>query len=179
MMNLWQRLLTKLKIKKPQPAISRQEAMQVMPVRNPSLDWETNEEGNVVVTLPRRRDWKGRLLTFFFPIPEARPVVLDEVGSFVWQRCDGSYTMAELIRCLCEEYNLNRKEVQVSLIEYMKMLGRRGMIAIAVPEEIMAELDKATKRTLGVQEIPVSSAPPPGSDEAEDSSPQSDGGDNH
>lgn len=177
-MNLWQRILIKLGTKKPEPPISRQEAMQVMPIRNPSLEWEVNEDSNVVVTLPRRRDLKGRLLTFFFPIPESRPVVLDEVGTFIWQRCDGNYTMDELVECLCAEYNLNRKEVQVSLVEYMKMLGQRGMVAIAVPEEIMAKLDKSAKEMLGVREVPVSSAPPPARDEAENSSQRADGDDN-
>ena len=179
MMNLWQRILIKLGTKRPQSPISRQEAMQVRPIRNPSLEWELNEDGNVVVTLPRRRGLKGRLLALFFPIPEARPVVLDEVGSFIWQRCDGHYDMDELVECLCEEYNLNRKEVQVSLIEYMKMLGRRGMVAIAVPEEIMTKLDKATRKALRVQEIPVASAPPAAGDESSASSRQADRGGNH
>ena len=159
-MRLWEQILTRFRRQKPPPALSRHEAMQVMPIRNPSLEWEVNEEGNVVVTLPRRRDLKGRLLTFFFAIPESRPIVLDEVGSFIWQRCDGEYNVHKLVASLCDEYNLNPKEVQVSLIEYMKMLGRRGMIAVAVPEEIMAKIDEATKKQLGINEAALSSVPP-------------------
>ncbi len=170
-MRLWNAILTRLKLKKQQPAISRREAMQVRPIRNPVLEWKLNEEGKVVVILPRRNDFKGKLLTFFFPIPESRPVVLDEVGSFVWQRCDGEHSVNQLVKYLCEEYKLNPREVQVSLIEYMRILGRRGMIAIAVPEEILTKLDEATKRELRIHEVPLSS-PPPQADSNDDSPDQ-------
>ena len=159
-MRLWQQVLNKFRPKKSAPPISRHDAMQIMPIRNPSLEWELNEDGNAVISLPRRQDLKGRILTFFFSIPESRPVVLDEVGSFVWQRCDGEHNMHELVTSLRKEYRLNPKEVQVSLLEYMKMLGARGMIAVAVPKEIIAKLDESTTRQLKVQEMPAAPAPP-------------------
>lgn len=163
-MGAWNELLTKLRLQKPQPAISRSDALRVRPIRNPDLKWELNEEGKVVVVLPRRNDLKGKLLTFFFPIPESRPVVLDEVGSFVWQRCDGQHSMNQLVKGLCAEYKLNPREIQVSLAEYMRMLGRRGMIAVAVPEELMADLGDATRRALKTHEVPVTSPPSAESD---------------
>ncbi len=162
-MNLWQTILTRIGLHKPKPALSQQEALEVRPLRNPSLKWKRNEEGNVVITLPRRRDWKGRLLGSFFAIPESRPVVLDEVGSFVWEHCDGDRSVNELVKALCEEYNLNPKEVRVSLMEYMRMLGKRAMIAVAVPEEIVEKLDEATRKELKI--YPASASPPAEQDE--------------
>ena len=158
-MSLWRTILIKLRLHKPKPALSQQEALEVRPLRNPSLQWEHNEEGNVVIALPRRRDWKGRLLASFFAVPESRPVVLDEVGSFVWQRCDGNHSVNELVGSLCQEYKLNAKEVRVSLIEYMRMLAKRGMIAVAVPEELIDKLDEATRKELKIHQAP--SSPPP------------------
>ena len=173
-MGLWDVLLTKLRVRESPPAIAHNDAMQVRPIRNPALKWELNDEGKVVVILPRRSDLKGKLLAFAFPIPQSRPVVLDEVGTFVWQRCDGEHSVSQLVGGLCKEYKLNPREVQVSLIEYMRMLGRRGMIAVAVPQELMDKLDPASRAALKIHEVPVSS-PPPAGDASEDTSDPANG----
>ncbi len=146
-------ILNKIHLRKAQPAITRRQAMQVRPLRNPHLEWEHNEEGNVVATLTRRVGLRGKILTFFLSVPEARPVVLDEVGSFVWDMCDGEHSVEDITEALCSKHNLSRREVEISLNEYMRILGKRGMIVIAVPQEIMAELSEETKRALGIQDL--------------------------
>ncbi len=152
-MRLWSSLLSKLKLRRTPPEITRRQAMQVRPLRNPTLEWKHNEEGNVVATLTRRAGLKGKVITFFLAVPEARPIVLDEVGSFVWDMCDGQHSVEQIVEALRQKYKLSRREVEISLNEYLRMLGKRGMIAVAVPRELMAELSEGTKRTLGIQEL--------------------------
>ena len=152
-MRLWTSFLTKTGLRRREPPITRRQALQVRPLRNPRLKWEYNEEGYVVATLSRRSGLRGRLITFFLAVPETRPVVLDEVGTFVWDMCDGEHSVEQLVQALCKKYKLSRREVEISLNEYLQMLGKRRMIVVAVPKEITDELSEAARRALGIQEI--------------------------
>ncbi len=152
-MRLWNNLLIKLGLRKPAPQISRSHALAIKPIHNPNLEWRYNEEGHAVASLTHQAGWRGRLVSFFLAVPGKRPVILDEVGTFVWKMCDGQYTIGEIVDALREKYNLTRREVEISLNEYLRMLAKRGMIVVAVPKEILQELDEPTKRALGIQQV--------------------------
>lgn len=145
-----------LRLRRRRPQLTREQALAARPVRNPNLTWRTNDDGEVVVVLPRRNDLTGRLLAWLFFVPESRPVTLDEVGSFVWQHCDGSRTVAELVALLAKEYTLGKREVEVSLTEYLKTLGKRGMVGFLVPKELAEELGEAGRELLGLEEVGTS-----------------------
>ncbi len=150
--DLWNKLLVKLRVRQPSPQITRQQALAIKPMHNPNLEWKHNEEGHVVAMLTRRGGPTGKLINFFLAVPKQRPVILDEVGSFVWKMCDGEHSVGQIIDTLSDKYNLTRREVEVSLNEYLRMLAKRGMILVAVPQEIVAQLDESTKHTLGLTE---------------------------
>ena len=78
-------------------ALTREQAMQAWPVRNPALQVSEREEGLVTIELPRRKDWMGGVLGFLFSVPQSKPVQLDEVGSFVWGLCDGDDTVSDMV----------------------------------------------------------------------------------
>jgi hypothetical protein len=133
------RILVGLHLKKSGSGLTREQAMAAWPVRNPSLTYQTTDDGTVKVDLPRRKDWMGGLLSFAFMVPDSRPVQLDDVGTLVWGLCDGEHTVSDVLEALCNEYKLNRREVEVSLTQYLQTLGKRGMIAFAVPKEVAEE----------------------------------------
>jgi hypothetical protein len=119
---------------KRQPKVSKQRALASYPVRNQAVEWQGEGEETVLV-LRRREDWVGRMLTLFFVVPKERKIGLDAVGSYVWRRCDGRHTVAELIQDLAQKYRLNRREAEVSLTAFLRQLGRKRLIAIAVPRD--------------------------------------------
>ena len=149
---LWQRLLGK---KAERPRITRQDALRVYPVRNPSLEWEIDEEGVVSATLRRPDNLKSRLIGSFLMAPESRQLKLDEVGTFVWNLCDGKHTVKDIVEAMVARYKLSRREVEVSLTEFLRRLAKRGMIAVAVPRDIVDSLDPATAKALGIVELKV------------------------
>jgi hypothetical protein len=130
------RILVSLKLKKPGGALTRDQAMQAWPVRNPGLTTHVSDDGIVTVELPRRKDWMGGVLGFLFSVPASKPVQLDEIGSFVYDRCDGERTVNDIVDDMMAEYKLNRREVEVSLTKFLQTLAQRGIIAFAVPQEI-------------------------------------------
>jgi len=130
------RILVSLRLKKAQGALTRDQAMRAWPVRNPALKTHVSDDGIVTIELPRRKDWMGGVLGALFQVPESKPVQLDEIGSFVYERCDGERTVNDLVDEMMAEYKLNRREVEVSLTKFLQMLAQRGIIAFAVPREI-------------------------------------------
>jgi len=127
------------------PLLSKDQVYASRPLRNPNLRWERNEQGLVVLSIPRRTDFLGKILTVVFVVPKSRSVQLDEVGSLVWDLCDGTNSIREMIERLSREYKLNRKEADVSLTTYLRNLAKRGIVGFELDREL---LDARTQRLL-------------------------------
>ena len=61
--------------------------------------------------------------------------ILDEVGTEVWQMCDGHTSVATMIDRLRDRYKLDRKEAEVSLLSYLKTLGQKRFVGFLVEGE--------------------------------------------
>lgn len=121
--------------RKKRPQLSREQVMRSRPVRNVLLQWTRGADGKVVITIPRRQDWVGRIANIFFAIPKTRQLILDdEVGSTVWTICDGEHTISSIVDHLCKTYQLTRKEAEVSVTEFLRQLGRRRLVGFAVDQ---------------------------------------------
>jgi len=136
---------------KSQLPLTREQAFEARPVRNPALKWRVNDEDFVEVIVPRRKDLFGRAMGFLFFVPESRPIILDEVGTRVWHLCDGEHTVQDIVRALSADYKLQRREVEASLTEYLRTLGKKGMIGFLVPKEALEDEDAG--ELVGLEEI--------------------------
>lgn len=102
------------------------------PTRNDSLRWENNDAGEVQVFIERQDTWRVKLLSRVFYIPKERKITLDEVGSEVWQMCNGRNSVGDMIEELADKYQLNRKEAEVSLLQYLKTLGQKRFVGFVL-----------------------------------------------
>lgn len=109
--------------------------MNSRPARNDLLKWEKTETGEAQIKVTRQKTWKTRLLSKVFYIPETRTITLDEVGTEVWQMCDGQTSVSTMIEKLRERYKLDRKEAEVSLLSYLKTLGQKSFVGFLVDGE--------------------------------------------
>ena len=105
------------------------------PTRNDLITWEKNDNGEARITVERQDSWKIRMLSKVFYIPRQRTITLDEVGSVVWQMCNGRTTVAQMIEDLRKKYKLDRKEAEVSLLSYLKTLGQKRFIGFVLEGE--------------------------------------------
>jgi hypothetical protein len=123
---------------------SRGDVLSAKPFRNPVIEWELRTpeaktdaepagEPEVVLQVPRRQDRMGKMLNRFFEGPDRRQVVLDELGTDVWQMCDGETSVEALILALAKKHKLERREVELSLTMYLRTLAKRGFIGLHVP----------------------------------------------
>jgi len=122
-------------LRRKQPQISKKQALNAIPICNRQVKTERDEHGNVVLTISRRADAWGKLLGKIFFTPPSRRLVLDEIGTYVWERCDGRHTVRALIDSLSKRYKLNRREAEISLTTFLRSLGQKGLVAFAVERE--------------------------------------------
>jgi hypothetical protein len=112
------------------PPPDREAVFKLRPMRNGAIEWKTDDEGQATLTVPHRTDHFGKLVSSIFRLPEARNVQLDEVGTFVWNLCDGNQTVDAIVKQTSKEYKLNRREVEISVTTYLQMLSERNFIAM-------------------------------------------------
>ena len=113
------------------PGLPRGEVLSLKPLRNREVAWEIaegEEAAGARLTVPRREDRTGQLLSWIFKIPQSRVIELDEFGAQVWERCDGRHSVDQLIKHTCDTYKLNRRQGEVSVLTFMKMLAQRRLI---------------------------------------------------
>jgi hypothetical protein len=114
------------------PRLTPEQVLLSRPVRNESLQAEPLPDGGIRIVVERRREWWVRALSVVLPIPKRRPIELDEVGRQVWEMCDGEHTLREMVKAFQARHKLSRAEAEWSLRTYLRDLGKRGLVAIAV-----------------------------------------------
>lgn len=126
------------KRRKPQPpAISLEELLRMIPVKNPRAEAILGPSGDVTVKLkmPPPRGILQRLL----PLPEYRTFILDRVGGFVWEAMDGKRNVGEIAHMLVSNFKMSREEAEVSLLRYLQMLSTRGLVFMSVDKSQSGE----------------------------------------
>ena len=59
---------------------------------------EDEEPPGAKLTVPRRDDRVGQMLSRVFQIPATKTIELDEVNAQIWARCDGATSVDQLIQ---------------------------------------------------------------------------------
>ena len=117
------------------PKITREQMLAVRPVRHPKIEWarEPRKSDEVVVALlkiPRLRGKWADFVAKWLQVPDYKKVELDEIGSDVWEMCNGSTNVEAIAKAIGVSYRLNKRQAEVSVTAYLKMLAERRLIAL-------------------------------------------------
>jgi len=104
-----------------------------------------DNKDEVSLVVPQKDKLWVKMASKIFMIPNKRVVVLDDVGSFVWTLCDGKNSIEHIVKRLSNKYSLTRKEAEVSLLTYMRQLGKRGFVGFAVSKEQYEKVETRKK----------------------------------
>ncbi len=105
---------------------SRQAFLDLHPKWN--RDWEEMEDGQIVVLVPKFGDHPlGRWLMARLAKPYLR-LKLDEVGSFVWQRCNGMNSVRDIAADLERRFGEKVHPTEDRLILFLRQLHRAKSI---------------------------------------------------
>jgi hypothetical protein len=121
--------------KKPEgSSISRAEALNRIPVKNRQISEDRLETGEVVINYPvsMRPLFAGLVKRFGGPQVQTqmKKLQLDELGTSVWDLVDGKRSVRQMVNTFAGTHRLEPREAEVSVTQFMRELGRRGLIAM-------------------------------------------------
>lgn len=112
------------------PKIEKKEALAIVPVRNPLVNWERKGE-EVHLDIPMRDDMLAKVVKKIIRnIPETRQIALDEVGSAVWELCDGERDINGIVQAVSRDYKLTRREAEASVTMFLQTLAKKNLIGL-------------------------------------------------
>ncbi len=110
--------------------INKKEALAIIPVRNSLVEWE-RKENEVVLTVPTRDDTLARFVKKVVKnVPDTRQIALDDVGSAVWELCDGKRDINSVVRSVSANYKLTRRETEASVTMFLQTLAKKNLIGL-------------------------------------------------
>ncbi|MCX6143272.1 MAG: PqqD family protein [Ignavibacteriales bacterium] len=96
--------------------------------------WETAENGNVVVLIPKfHHELLVKWLVPRLKYPHVR-VKLDKLGSFVWKQCDGRTTVAEMAARLRTEFQDSAGSAEDRIRTFLLMLEKSDLVNLNAHE---------------------------------------------
>ena len=98
------------------------------------LEPSPGEEERLTLVVPRT-GWLERLSIRWLGQPEAIRVRLDELGSFVLSRCDGTRSVQDLADALEQVFGSKAEPVLPRLVQFLKILNANGWIRMIPPDD--------------------------------------------
>lgn len=112
------------------PRLDKRQALAVVPVRHPMVEWERQGD-EVVLAVPVRDDRVARLIKRLMRnVPEKRKIALDAVGSDVWELCDGERNVESVVSAVIKNHKLTRREAEVSVTMFLQTLAKKNLVGL-------------------------------------------------
>ena len=123
----------------PDKTITRDHALECIPVRNPQITENKNDDNELCLTYQVRiRPWFQNIVQKITGRENdiiERKLQLDALGSSVWQMIDGKTKVIDIINNFKKTHQLNHREAEISVTAFCKELGKRGLSVIREREE--------------------------------------------
>ena len=116
------------------PHLSRTDALCCIPVRNPMVLENRLDSGEMLLSYPQTlKPWFAGFLRRIkkeSELRQMRKLQLDILGTGVWELVDGKSTVMEIIDSFAGHHQLYHKEAEISVIQFLRELGRRGIVGM-------------------------------------------------
>jgi hypothetical protein len=114
--------------------ISRADALDRIPVKNIQITEARLETGEAVISYPvtMRPFFAGLVKRFGGPEVQIqmKKLQLDELGTSVWDMINGKFSVRQLVERFAKTHRLEAREAEVSVAQFIRELGRRGLIGL-------------------------------------------------
>ena len=115
---------------KTQEPLDRRTSLNGIPVLHNGVSLDEKEEGRSVLTVEAPRS--KSLLAYFLPPIVKRQYRLDELGTFVVKQVNGKRSVLQIINTFAKQYRVNRREAELSMVQFFKSLAGRKAISIVI-----------------------------------------------
>ena len=114
--------------------LSRTEALEYTPVKSRQISEIRLESGEVVIEYPLIMRpliaAVARRLGGLQNRKQTKKLQLDAMGTSVWDLVDGKRSVRQLIQIFAETHQLQFREAEVAVTQFIRELGRRGLIGL-------------------------------------------------
>ena len=110
--------------------LDRRTSLEGIPILNPGVEVKARDDGKLLLKTTIRR--RGGFMARFLPESLTRQYKLDELGSFVVREINGKRTAEEIIDDFVSRFRTNRREAELSVVQFLKMLLERQVVSIAI-----------------------------------------------
>jgi len=115
---------------KREPRLDRRHSLAGVPVLAKNVSIDRTDDAKWVMTVTTRP--RSRVLARFLPPTFVKRVELDELGTSVLRQIDGERTVQGIVDAFRRLYNVNRREAELSVAEFLRSLVRRHVVAIVI-----------------------------------------------
>jgi len=117
------------------PQITRTDALNCTPIKNAEVVEVVLETGELLLTYPvKARPWAAGLVRRFgvgsSQQAAKKKLQLDALGTAVWHLLDGHRTVRQVVHTFTRKHQLHPKEAEVAVAQFIRELGRRGLIGL-------------------------------------------------
>ena len=107
---------------KPQkPQLPTAEQFLTFTPRRLDFQWKINNEGRVEIIVPKFTSNVGVTFCKLLRKENKFTAHLDEIGSLVWQQCDGNHTVKQILEALQKKFP-NQKEIDQRLFLFFQQM---------------------------------------------------------
>ncbi len=115
-------------------ALTRDAALQCIPVKNSEVEEKRQASGEAQLSYPiQMKPWMAKLARFFGNSSERqfkKKLQLDMLGTAVWDMIDGKHSVRQMIQKFAEAHQLHKREAEVAITQFIRELGKRGLVGI-------------------------------------------------
>jgi len=106
--------------------------LELYPLRK--LEYEKDDNGLVVLIVPHSENWFTRK---FLPKPKspAGKVKLDDIGTFVWEHCDGTRTIKAICEAMLEIFGEKINSVEDRTVTFLQTMYGEKFISLFKKED--------------------------------------------
>jgi hypothetical protein len=112
--------------------LTRETALNSIPLKNVQIREERRSGDSILIRYPvSLRPWIAKILRRSTGDASAirfRKLQLDGLGSEVWDLLDGVRSVRRIIEIFAASHQLPRREVEIAVTQFLRQLGRRGII---------------------------------------------------
>ena len=115
--------------------MSRAKALAYKPVKSRDISETRLETGKVVLEYPltvrpliaavAKRLGRSQDL-----VQQTKKLQLDALGTSVWDLIDGKRSVGSMIQTFAETHRLENREAEVSVTQFIRELGKRGLLGL-------------------------------------------------
>lgn len=107
--------------------IIRENYLERIPVKNPKISWDTDENGIVTLAIANKGVF-NKAAQLLLKKPKISYVHLDENGSFIWPLIDGKASISELGKPVEEHFGDKAQPLYERLAKFFQILHSYGFI---------------------------------------------------